>query len=170
MKDETLKYLFGLFNMDKFSYALLGSMSSFLIPPLVMFKYLLLFIVIDLIAGIRASKKEGKEISSKNMRATASKAGSYFIVILLSHSIDLIMGNTLGFKLMNILVGFIAFIELQSVIENLYRSTENEVFYTLSQFNIKKITEFFGINPKTKGGKNEQKKVESKVVSKTKKA
>lgn len=144
-----MEYISKVLSAIKSQNAWLGGIISFVIPVITLFNYLFLFIIVDMITGIIASKKEGKIITSNCLRRTVTKMLSYFSVILLCHSLDLIMGDMLGdYTIMNIITGLIAFVELISNCENLYRITKLDVFLIITQFSLKKFIELFKVSPK----------------------
>lgn len=78
----------------------------------------LLLIVIDLITGILASKKQGKKINSSGLQRTIVKLLVYEISIMLAFLTETYLLNH-SIPVSNIVAGFVGITELKSCLENL---------------------------------------------------
>lgn len=137
-----------IFDLDKiWAYCLTGIL-GFLEPLGVLFLWLLIFIVSDMITGIHASLLEGEHIKSYKLQKTVQKFVLYSMSIFLLHGIDMYMLPFMSCYLANIGSCLICGIELYSVLENCYRITGNEVFRVLTKFTLKKIKDQTGIDIK----------------------
>ena len=98
-----------------------GFIASFLFP----IKHFLLFtiavVIADTITGIKASRKEGKAITSKGLYRTTEKIVVYFVSILIFEGAK----NTFSipFQITYLVASMIAGTELFSVAENVKRIT-----------------------------------------------
>lgn len=137
-----------IFDLDKiWAYCLTGIL-GFLEPLGVLFLWLLIFIISDMITGIHASLLEGNHIQSCKLQKTVQKFVLYSMSIFLLHGIDTYMLPFMSCYLANIGSCLICGIELYSVLENCYRITGNEVFRILTKFTLKKIKDQTGIDIK----------------------
>jgi len=82
--------------------------------------FLLIAIVIDIVSGISASRKEGRGLNSAIASVGFAKKGLMFLVIILSHRIDVLM--ELNAVVASAAVYFYIANELVSITENLGRA------------------------------------------------
>lgn len=88
---------------------------------------MLIFLAVDTISGIWASLKEGQKIESHKLRKTVMKFLWYTIAVMLAYMMEETFH--LGWSRMaNITAGFICFVELKSIFENITRITNEPVF------------------------------------------
>ena len=125
---------------------ILASCIGFLAPIQVLFLWLLIFILVDLVTGVCAAWNEGQIITSHGLQKTVIKFITYATAVFLLHGIDVYMVVFANMYLARIGCTIICGIELYSIFENLYRVTGNEVFRILTQFTKKKIKEETGVN------------------------
>lgn len=128
MKDKLQEYLF-MATMWVISY---------FAPTFPMILLVGFFVFSDTITGIMASLKLGNSFQSKKLRTTVGKFSAYGIGIFVAHVIDtnFLMGEFPGMKL---IAGFICFIELKSINENIEIITKLNLFQKItSQFQFKK--------------------------------
>lgn len=124
---------------------ILASTLGFIAPIQVLFLWLLIFILVDLVTGVCASWNEGKIITSHGLQKTVIKFITYATAVFLLHGIDVYMVVFANMYLARIGCTIICGIELYSIFENMYRVTGNEVFRILTQFTKKKIVEEMGV-------------------------
>ena len=122
-----------------------ASILGFLEPLWVLILWFFIFIMVDFITGIYASKSVGKVITSNKMRKTVGKFISYATAIFLLHGIDSYMLPFDALFLARVGATIICGIELHSIFENLYISTGNEVFLVLTQFSLRKLEQHTGV-------------------------
>lgn len=84
------------------------------------------FVFADFLTGIQASRKRGEKITSRKMKSTVIKFGSYAIAIISSYLIEKLFLE--GIPALKIISGLIAFIEVKSVNENLKDMTGTDIF------------------------------------------
>lgn len=131
---------------EKILFGITGAFVSFITPlPLLIF-WLFMFVVADMITGMLAAKKRGEVLSSKKMKKTISKLLSYMIVILLARAINVHVLPFVELYACFIASGIICFVELFSILENLYCITENNVFRLLTQWSKQKMKETTGVS------------------------
>lgn len=87
-----------------------------------------IFVIVDFITGILASRKLSIPIRSKNMRATVTKFLCYFIIIVLAFFIQKEIIKYEWFEIMNIVAGLITLAEFKSITENMEVLTGNKIF------------------------------------------
>lgn len=147
-----MNYLVKIFTSIKTSSSWLGGVFAFFLPVVNAMNILLILVIVDLITGVCASKKEGHIITSNCLRRTTTKILAYFSAVLVCHCIDVILGGMFGeFTFLKVSAGIIAMTEAISVSENLYRITKLDAFYVLTQFSLKKFISLFGIGAKKDG-------------------
>lgn len=98
------------------------------------------FVFSDTITGIMASLKEGNRFESKKLRSTVGKLSAYGIAVLVAHVVDknFLTNDFPGMKLIS---GFICFIEIKSINENIEIITKLNLFQKITQqFKFKSIT------------------------------
>ena len=91
----------------------------------------LVLVATDFATGIWAAVKNKVKIESHKMRATAYKLLAYLSVIVLAAMID--GGVGFEFNLGSFVAGFLALIELTSIIENFGKITGHDAFEKLRQ-------------------------------------
>jgi len=100
---------------------------SYLSPVKEIVHVLLIFIAVDFISGVWASRKRREKIESRRFRKTLTKFLWYTVALILSY----IMERTFHLSWSNlsgIVGGFICFIELKSIFENITVITGEPVF------------------------------------------
>lgn len=85
-----------------------------------------LFVGVDFITGILKSKKQGEEIKSKKMFTTVTKFIAYGLGIIVAHSLSLLFFP--DFPAVKLIAGFVAFIEVKSLDENIKGITGFSLF------------------------------------------
>lgn len=85
-----------------------------------------LFVAADFITGILKAKKQKEEIKSKKMFNTVTKFVAYGIAIIVSHSLSLLFFP--DFPAVKLIAGFVAFIEVKSLDENIKAITGFSLF------------------------------------------
>ncbi len=88
-----------------------------------------LFVICDMITGIVASQKTGDEIQSRKLKRTVYKFIAYGIAVLVAYVIERQFLN--DFPAMKLIAGFIAYIELKSLNENIEIITGVNLFKTV---------------------------------------
>ena len=76
-----------------------------------------IFIAVDFISAIWVTRRNGEAITSKKMRDSVGKTGSYMLAILVAHIFELQFMPAI--PVMKIISLFIASAELKSIYENL---------------------------------------------------
>lgn len=78
------------------------------------------FVFADTFTGVWKAKKKGEAITSKAFSKTVTKVMLYFLTIIMCHVIDTQFLNVswLPASVLQLVAGFIAFIEFKSVMEN----------------------------------------------------
>lgn len=112
-------------------HSLWGSMlaagAAYFAPMYEIFTVMMAFVAVDLVAGILASRKAHIPCNSRRLRQSVTKLVSYIAVMMLVYaaerafSIDWLA----SYKFLG---GFICFVELVSILENLATLTEKPVF------------------------------------------
>lgn len=98
------------------------------VPALIVICVLVAF---DLITGIWAAVKTKVKIESHKLRKTVFKLLSYLSIVTLSALID--GAITAEWRLSGFVGGFVAIVELMSVIENFGKITGNDLFEKLKE-------------------------------------
>lgn len=131
---------------EKMIFAITGGFIGFFLPlPLLVF-WMFMFVIVDMISGMLAAKHRGEILSSKKMKKTLSKLICYMTVILLARGINVHVLPMVELYACYITTGIICFVEMFSILENLYCITENQVFRMLTQWSKKKMKETTGIS------------------------
>jgi len=99
-----------------------------IVPALIVICVLVAF---DLITGIWAAVKTKVKIESHKLRKTVFKLLSYLSIVTLSALID--GAITAEWRLSGFVGGFIAIVELMSIIENFGKITGNDLFERLKE-------------------------------------
>lgn len=101
---------------------------------------MLIFLTLDTISGIWASLKEGHKIESHKLRKTVMKFVWYTIAVMTAW----MMENTFHLSwanLANLTAGFICFVELKSIFENVTKITSEPIFKRILKLLKRKSTE-----------------------------
>ena len=122
---------------------------AYFTPIAEMVHVMLIFLAIDTIAGIWASLKEGNKLQSSKLRKTVFKFLWYTIAVMLAwmmeHTFKMSWSN-----LACLTAGFICFVELKSIFENITRITNEPIFRRILNLLKKKssssISEITGID------------------------
>ena len=100
---------------------------SYFAPVKEIVHVMLIFIVIDFISGVWAARKRKETLESRKFRKTLTKFLWYTVALILSF----MMENTFNLSWSNlsgIIGGFICFIELKSIFENITHITGEPIF------------------------------------------
>lgn len=127
------------FSINRLWSYLFSAIMGFLEPLSVLFLWLLIFILVDMVSGCYASLKEGKHLESRKMQKTIIKFILYTTSVILLHGLDLYMITFAECGLARIGSSIICGIEIYSIFENFYRATKNPVFRVLTQFTLQKV-------------------------------
>lgn len=133
------------FSLDRIWSYLIASVGAFFEPLGVVLLWMLIFILADMLAGMYASLREGKNLESHKMQKTIVKVITYSTSIILLHGLDTYMITFFECGLAKVGATIICGIELYSILENFYRATGNEVFRVLTTFTLKKIEDSTGV-------------------------
>ena len=88
---------------------------------------MLIFLILDTISGIWASLKKGEKLESHKLRKTVYKIIWYTITVMLSWMMEKTFSLTWS-NLASLVCGFICFVELKSIFENVTSITNEPVF------------------------------------------
>ena len=88
---------------------------------------MLIFLLFDTITGIWASLKKGEKLESHKLRKTVYKIVCYTLAVMLSWMMEKTFSLNWS-NLASIVCGFICFVELKSIFENITRITNEPVF------------------------------------------
>lgn len=131
---------------EKIIYAIVGGFTGFFLPlPLLVF-WMFMFVIVDMVTGMLAAKSRGELLSSKKMKKTISKLICYMTVVLLARGINVHILPMVELYACYIVTGIICFVEMFSILENMYCITGNQVFRLLTQWSKKKMKETTGIS------------------------
>jgi len=103
---------------------------SYFTPVSEMIHVMLIFLAIDTISGVWASVKEGHPFQSNRLRTTVYKFIWYTVAVMAAW----MMEHTFRIEwshLASIVGGFICFVELKSIFENISRITGDPIFVRL---------------------------------------
>ena len=113
---------------------------AYFTPISEMVHVMLIFLALDTISGIWASLKEGNKLESSKLRKTVLKFLWYSIAVMaawmMEHSFKMSWSN-----LACLTAGFICFVELKSIFENITRITNEPIFKRILKLLKKKSTE-----------------------------
>ena len=112
-----MKYL----SLNRIWSYLIAACGAFFEPLGVVLLWMLIFVLVDMFAGMYASLKEGKHLESHKMQKTVVKVITYSTSIILLHGLDTYMMTFMECGLAKIGATIICGIELYSVLENFYR-------------------------------------------------
>lgn len=139
--------------MNRFIYYVGSAIAGFFAPIQMLVVWTAVFILIDLVSGVWAAKKRGELLTSRKLRKTIDKITWFSLAIILCFILDT---KILTFKVLylaNGIAGLCCGNELYSIFENAYQITGNRVFWILTQFTNKKITEATGTDLKKEKAK-----------------
>jgi phage-related holin len=88
---------------------------------------MLIFLLLDTISGIWASLKKGEKLESHKLRKTVYKIIWYTVAVMLSWMMEKTFSLTWS-NLASLVCGFICFVELKSIFENVTSITNEPVF------------------------------------------
>lgn len=131
---------------EKITMALLVGISGFFAPLYILIFWMFVFVIVDMVTGMLASKKRGEILSSKKLKRTIAKIGWYSTVIILAEGMDNGVLPFIALHASQLVTGIICGVELYSNLENLHSLTGNKVFYILTQWTTKKVEETAGVN------------------------
>lgn len=100
---------------------------AYFLPIVEMLLVMLTFLLIDTITGIWAAIKQHQKIESHKLRKTVYKIIWYTLAVVLSWVLEKTFSLTWS-NLANLVCGFITFVELKSILENLTRITNEPIF------------------------------------------
>ena len=113
---------------------------SYFTPISGMVHVMLIFLVIDTISGIWASLKSGEKLESGKLRRTVYKFLWYTIAVMASRMMEKTFHMSWS-NLAGIIAGFICFVELKSIFENITKITNEPIFMRILNIFRKKSTE-----------------------------
>lgn len=120
-----------------------GGIEVLFLPNPQLIFYLLGAMVVDLLTGLLKSWDSGVATTSTGFRKTVIKLGVYSCVILatwlLANLLSSIYGKLDYAPMVNMVIGFLSFIELYSVFENIYAMAPNSA---LSRYIAKPFLKF----------------------------
>lgn len=117
---------------------------SYFTPISEMIHVMLIFLALDTISGIWASLKEGEKLQSNKLRKTVYKFLWYTVAVMLSWMMEKTFSVMDWTNLASIVAGFICFVELKSVFENITRITGDPLFLRIIKIFKKKSQETLG--------------------------
>jgi phage-related holin len=143
----------GLFLTPKaFCLSALSGIMAYFTPISMVLLVLLIFVIVDFVTGILASRKLKIPVKSKNMRATITKLLCYFIIVIMAFFIQKEIIKYEWFEIMNIVAGLIALAEFKSITENMEVLTGNKIFTRI----FKTINDIFKKKTNSNTNQNEQ--------------
>ncbi len=132
--------------MEKYIYSFIGAFVGFVAPLPILVFWVFMFVIADMVTGMLAAKKRGEVLTSKKMKLTISKLLCYMVVVLLAHAINFHVLPFVELYSCYVASGIICFVELFSILENMYVVTENQVFRLLTQWSKQKMKETTGMS------------------------
>ena len=133
----------------------LGGLIAFFAPIHPLIILVIVFVGIDFITGVWASRKRAKRdkrkwaFSSERARSTVYKTVFYVAGICLCWSLDLYALTFVDIYLEKIFAGFILGVELFSFLENAADISDHPVFRWLRKFTAKELKDKAGIDIET---------------------
>lgn len=116
--------------MKDYLIALAISVASVFAPIKELFAVCVILILVDLITGVLAARKEGRVIASAGLRRTVTKFCVYFTAIAIGYLVERFMLE--GFiPVSKIAAGLISIVESKSILENLDILNGSPVFTAL---------------------------------------
>ena len=103
---------------------------SYFTPIAEMVHVMLIFLALDTISGIWAACKMGQKIESHKLRKTVYKFLWYTVAVMISWMMEKTF-NLSWSSLASLTAGFICFVELKSIFENITCITGDPIFSTL---------------------------------------
>ena len=134
--------------MSKFFYCIGSAIAGFFAPIQMLIVWTAVFVLIDLVSGVWAAKKRGELLTSRKLRKTIDKIAWFSLAIVLAFILDVKILTFAALYLANGTAGLCCGTELYSIFENAYQITGNNVFWMLTQFTNKKITDATGTDIK----------------------
>lgn len=126
-------------------YAIWTAVCAFLAPIGWWLGACAFMVVADFITGCWASRKRGETWKSVKFRDSIYKCGTYMFVIICARIFESVLpAYTDPLEISRLFAGAIVGIEFYSVLENMYKLTQNRVFYVLTQLTNKKLKEKIG--------------------------
>jgi len=121
-----------MFSDPSFSFAdfcgkLAVLLISYFAPVKDIVHVMLIFIAIDFLSGLWAARKRGEKLQSRKFRKTLTKFLWYTVALILSFMMEKTF-NLSWSNLSGIVGGFVCFIELKSIFENITHITGEPVF------------------------------------------
>ncbi|TSA23995.1 MAG: holin [Bacteroidetes bacterium] len=121
-----------MFSESSFSFAdglskLAVLLISYFAPVKEIVHVMLIFILIDFISGVWAARKRKETLESRKFRKTLTKFLWYTVALILSFMMEKTF-NLSWSNLSGIIGGFICFIELKSIFENITVITGEPIF------------------------------------------
>lgn len=129
---------------EKITTAILTALGGFFLPLYSLMFGMFVMVNADMVTGMLAARQRGEVLSSAKMKRTVIKMIVYACAIILFHVLDATILSAKDLYLAQGATGIIAGVELFSVLENMYSITGNQVFYLLTQWAKKKVTETTG--------------------------
>ena len=126
--------------MCKYISATVAGICAMLCPIAPLIATALLFITIDFITGVMASRavahREGREwwIESRKAWRTAYKAGFTAVAIIMMWLIDHVLLGFMNLNLANLFTGFVCGVELWSFLENATTISDSPLFRWLGKW------------------------------------
>lgn len=124
----------------KYISATAAGMCALLCPIAPLITTALVFIIIDFVTGIMASRtiarREGKEwwIESRKAWRTVYKAGFTAVAIIMMWLIDHVLLGFMNLNLANLFTGFVCGVELWSFLENATTISDSRLFSWLGKW------------------------------------
>lgn len=120
----------------KLASAVLGWMAAFAAPVQPFMILVLVLVVVDVITGIWAARRNGERITSKEMGRTVPKVVLYPVAILLSEAMvhTFFAGTPVVSSLTYMVALFICTIEFQSNIENIGKLTGTDIWVHIREY------------------------------------
>ena len=116
---------------------------SYFAPVKEIVHVMLIFILIDFISGVWAAKKRKETLESRKFRKTLTKFLWYTVALILSFMMEKTF-NLSWSNLSGIIGGFICFIELKSIFENITHITGEPIFLKILHIIRKRGSETIG--------------------------
>lgn len=115
--------------IDKYILPALMSAVAFFAPVAPFIMLVGFIIVVDMITAIMAVRKEGGKVESRKLARTVGKFLVYGCAILTAHVVSRFFFPT--FPALQLIAGFITFVELKSIDENIKKFTGHSMFGTI---------------------------------------
>lgn len=112
--------------IQKYFFMIAGWLFIYFYPA---FEFILLvgfFVLMDTITGVIAAKKRGEIITSKKLRSVFPKYIIYGVSILVAHVVQ--QQFFPDFPALKLIAGFVAYVELKSIDENIKDATGVSLF------------------------------------------